>query len=168
MTPRAGSIDDLREMVTDHRIHTIELAAPDTQGHLRGKRIPAARFLDGVHRSGANIADAMFVFDMANDLPDNEFINMDTGYLDCHLVPDTTTGRLLGHRPGYALVFADAHDQTGRPHALAPRSVLAVQVERCRAAGVDPFLATEMEFYLCHEDWSPVQEHIQYLSLIHI
>ncbi|MEL6983150.1 MAG: glutamine synthetase family protein, partial [Actinomycetota bacterium] len=152
-------------MATQHQLHTIELAAPDTQGHLRGKRIPAARFLDRVHASGASIADAMFVFDMANDLPDNEFINMDTGYLDCHLVPDNTTGRILGHRPGYGLVFADAKDPSGQPHPLAPRTVLAAQVERCRAAGIEPLMATEMEFYLCNEDWSPIQDHIQYSSL---
>ncbi len=165
MTPRAGSIDEFRELAIERQLHTIELAAPDTQGHLRGKRIPAARFLDSVHESGAHIADAMFVFDMANDLPDNEFINMDTGYLDCHLVPDNTTGRVFGHRPGYGLVFADAVDHRGEPHPLAPRTVLANQIERCRAAGVEPLMATEMEFYLCHEDWSPVQEHIQYSSL---
>ena len=165
MASRAGSIDEFRELVVEHQLHTIELAAPDTQGHLRGKRIPAGRFLDRVHAAGAHIADAMFVFDMQNDLPDNEFVNMDTGYLDCHLVPDNATGRVLGHRPGYGLVFADALDHTGNPHPLAPRGVLAAQIERCRAAGVDPLVATEMEFYLCRSDWSPVQEHIQYSSL---
>ena len=164
-TPRAGSIDEFRQLAEAHDLHTVELAAPDTQGHLRGKRIPASRFFDGVHASGANIADAMFVFDMANDLPDNEFINMDTGYLDCHLVPDNATGRILGHRPGYGLVFADAVDHRGEPHPLAPRTVLTEQVERCRAAGLDPLVATEMEFYLCRPDWSPVQDHIQYSSL---
>jgi glutamine synthetase len=159
------TIADFERMVAEHGIHTVELAAADTQGHLRGKRIPAPRFLGGVHRSGAHIADAMFVFDVANDLPDNEFINMDTGYLDCHLVPDNSTGRVLGHRPGYGIVFADAHDQHGNLHPLAPRTVLANQIERCRAAGLDPLMATEMEFYLCRDDWSPVQEHIQYSSL---
>jgi glutamine synthetase len=164
-TPPAGSIEGFRELVTQHDLHTVELATADTQGHLRGKRIPAARFLDGVHASGCHIADAMFVFDMANDLPDNEFVNMDTGYLDCHLVPDNTTGRVLGHRPGYGLVFADVLDAHGDPHPLAPRTVLAEQIGRCRAAGLDPLVATEMEFYLCRADWSPVQDHIQYSSL---
>ncbi len=159
------SLDELGAAVAEHDIHTIELAAPDTQGHLRGKRIPAKRFLDDGHRSGANIADAMFVFDMQNDLPDNEFVNMDSGYLDCHLAPDLTTGRLLTHRPGYAMVMADALDPHGNPHPLAPRGILAAQVERCRAAGVDPLVATELEFFLCTPDWKPVQNHIQYSSL---
>ncbi|MEM7274592.1 MAG: glutamine synthetase family protein [Actinomycetota bacterium] len=165
MTSISTSIDEFRATAAEHGLHTVELAAPDTQGHLRGKRIPAARYLDSVHAEGAHIADAMFVFDMQNDLPDNEFVNMDTGYLDCHLVPDNTTGRVLGHRPGYGLVFADAVNELGEPHPLAPRTVLANQIERCRAAGVDPVVATEMEFYLCTPDWQPVQQHIQYSSL---
>jgi glutamine synthetase len=165
MTPGARSIDEFRTLAAEHELHTVELAIADTQGHLRGKRIPVARFLDVVHASGCHIADAMFVFDMANDLPDNEFINMDAGYLDCHLVPDNTTGRILGHRPGYGLVLADAKDQHGQPHPLAPRTVLAAQIERCRVAGLEPLVATEMEFYLCRPDWSPVQGHIQYSSL---
>ncbi len=159
------SIDEFTSAVAEHELHTVELAVPDTQGHLRGKRIPAKRFVDGVHASGANIADAMFVFDMQNDLPDNEFVNMDTGYLDAHLVPDNSTGRVLTHRPGYGLVFADAVNEHGQPHPLAPRSVLAAQIERCQAAGLDPVVATELEFYLCTPEWEPVQQHIQYSSL---
>ncbi len=165
MTRILRSLEEFSAAVVEHGIHTVELAAPDTQGHLRGKRIPAERFLADSHRSGAKIADAMFVFDMQNDLPDNEFVNMDTGYLDCHLSADMSTGRLLNHRPGYAIVLADASDPDGNPHPLAPRGVLAAQIERCRNAGVDPFVATEMEFYLCTPDWLPVQEHIQYSSL---
>ncbi len=165
MTGISASIDEFRSVAEANEVHTVELAAPDTQGHLRGKRIPAKRFLDGGHASGANIADAMFVFDMQNDLPDNEFVNMDTGYLDAHLVPDNSTGRVFTHRPGYSIVFADALDEHGNPHPLAPRSVLAAQIQRCRDAGLDPVVATELEFYLCTPDWQPVQEHIQYSSL---
>ena len=165
MTGISDSIDSFRSAAAEHDVHTVELAVPDTQGHLRGKRIPAQRFLDSVHSAGANIADAMFVFDMQNDLPDNEFVNMDTGYLDAHIVPDNTTGRILTHRPGYALVFGDALNEHGDPHPLAPRAVLAAQIERCRAAGLEPVVATELEFFLCNPDWTPVQEHIQYSSL---
>lgn len=146
-------------------VHTVEVGAPDTQGHLRGKRVPIDRFFGTVVDKGVSIADAMFVFDMQNDLPENEFVNMDSGYLDCRLIPDSTSGRILTHRPGYALVFADAFDHHGNPHPLAPRGVLARQIERCRAAGLDTVVATELEFYLCTPDWVPVQDYIQYSSL---
>ena len=77
MTGISGSVDEFRSAAEANELHTIELAIPDTQGHLRGKRIPVKRFFDSVHEAGANVADAMFVFDMQNDLPDNEFVNMD-------------------------------------------------------------------------------------------
>lgn len=160
-----GSIDEFRVAAEQHNLHTIEIATPDTQGHLRGKRVPAKRFFDTTHADGVNIADAMFVFDMLNDLPDNEFVNPESGYLDCHLNPDGSTGRILGHRPGYGMVFASAHDEHGALHPLAPRTVLTNQIERCRTAGLDPVVATELEFYLLTPDWEPVQNHIQYSSL---
>ena len=159
------AIESARARATAAGIHTVEVAAPDTQGHLRGKRVPVERFFGRTLTSGVNIADAMFVFDIANDLPDNEFVNMDSGYLDCALIPDVTTLRLLTHRPGYALAFADAFDPHGSPHLLAPRGVLERQIERCRALGLDPLVATELEFYLCTPDWQRVQDHIQYSSL---
>ena len=158
-------ISELRKKAAEHGIHTVEVGAPDTQGRLRGKRVPVDRFFASVAESGVSIADAMFVFDMQDDLPDNEFVNMDTGYLDCRLVPDLGSMRILTYRPGYALVFADAFDPSNDPHPLAPRSVLANQIERCQKQGLDPLVATEMEFYLCTPDWEPVQGHIQYSSL---
>lgn len=159
------TLEQFHELCEAHGVHTVEIAVPDTQGHLRGKRVPVDRFFATTHESGANVADAMFVFDIQNDLPDNEFVNMDTGYLDCHLTPDVSTGRILTHRPGYAIVFADTVDQHGNPHPLAPRSVLAAQIAKCTEKGLDPVVATEMEFYLCTPEWESVQSHIQYSSL---
>ena len=146
-------------------VHTVEVATSDTQGHLRGKRVPVRRFFDTVAATGVAIADAIFVMDAQDDLTDNPYINMDTGYLDCRLVPDLSSGRILTHQPGYAVVFCDVLDEHGRPHPLAPRRVLAEQIERCRGLGFEPIAATELEFYLCHPDWSPVQNHIKYSSL---
>lgn len=161
----ASSADALRTFFAKHDVHTVETAVADSQGHLRGKRVPVERFLRVVVDNGVNIADAIFVFDMQNDLPENEFINMDTGYLDCTLVPDNSSARILTHRPGYAVVFCDTFDAQGNPHVMAPRNVLAKQVERCRALGLDPVIATEMEFILCTPDWQPVTGYIQYSSL---
>ncbi|MEZ5378054.1 MAG: glutamine synthetase family protein [Acidimicrobiales bacterium] len=159
------SLEHLASLAASGAIHTVEVAAPDTQGHLRGKRVPIARFLATVASSGVNIADAMFVFDIENDLPENEFVNMDSGYLDCKLMPDLVTTRVFTHRPGYAIVFSEAVDHTGARHPLAPRGVLATQIERCDALGIDPFVATELEFYLCTPDWEPAMSDIQYSSL---
>ncbi len=159
------TLESFRSLADEHNVHTVEVAAPDSQGHLRGKRVPVERFFSTTVNDGVHIADAMFVFDMQNDLPDNEFVNMDSGYLDCHLVPDISSARILTHRSGYALVFADAFDKAGNPHPLAPRSVLAAQIAKAAEHGLAPVVATELEFYLCTPDWQPVQEHIQYSSV---
>ena len=160
-----SNADALRSYFSKHEIHTVEIGVADSQGHLRGKRVPVERFLRVVLDKGVNIADAIFVFDMQNDLPENELINMDTGYLDCTLVPDISSTRILTHRPGYAIVLCDTIDAKGNPHVMAPRNVLAKQVERCRALALDPVIATEMEFILCTPDWQPATDYIQYSSL---
>ena len=159
------TLSEFQELCEAHGVHTVEVAAPDTLGHLRGKRVPVERFFRTTVETGVSIADAMFVLDMQNDLPDNPFINTDSGFLDCRLLPDVSTGRILTHRPGYALVFSDAVDPHGEPHPLAPRTVLADQIAKCTERGLDPMVATELEFYLCTPDWQPVQSHIQYSSL---
>lgn len=165
MSYESSTPAQLRAFFEQHEIHTVETAVADSQGHLRGKRVPVRRFFDTVIENGVNIADAIFVFDMQNDLPDNEFINMDTGYLDCTLMPDIDSARVLTHRPGYALVFCHTLDEHGNPHPLAPRTVLAQQIERCQSMNLNPIMATEMEFILCTQDWEPVTDYIQYSSL---
>jgi len=165
MADRSTLLAEFRERCDAAGVHTVELGTPDIHGHLRGKRIPVGRFFDTTVTGGVHIADAIFVMDIQNDLPDNEFINMDSGYLDCHFNADPGTGRILTHRPGYALMFADSFDKNHQPHFLAPRSILAAQIERCRSLGVEPVVATELEFYFCTPDWEPVQSHIQYSSL---
>ncbi|MDH5291913.1 MAG: glutamine synthetase, partial [Acidimicrobiia bacterium] len=121
----AGDPDHVARLISEHTVHTVEVAVADTYGHLRGKRVPADRFLSSVAAAGLHIADAIFVFDLHCDIVDSPFINMGTGFLDCHLHPDLSTFRVLPHRTGYGLVFADALDSTGAPHPLAPRTVLA-------------------------------------------
>ncbi len=157
--------DDFASQCTNAGIHTVEVATPDTQGHLRGKRVPVDRFFATVAKSGVAIADAIYIMDAQDDLTDNPYINMDSGYLDCKLIPDISTGRLLSHRPGYAIVLSDSFDEHGSAHPLAPRRLLARQIERCRSLGFDPIAATELEIYLCGPGWTPVQNHIKYSSL---
>lgn len=159
------TLEAFQELCEAHGVHTVEVATPDTFGHLRGKRVPVDRFFSTSHDSAFGMADAVFVMDILNDLPDNDYINMESGFLDCHLHADVSTGRILTHRPGYALVFADAYDHHGEPHPLSPRAMLKQQIAACNDLGLDPVVATELEFYLCNPDWSRVQNHIQYSSL---
>jgi glutamine synthetase len=158
--------DAIATLIHDHGVHTVELMVTDTLGHPRGKRVPAQRFIDTVALKGAHIADAIYVMDVQCDIVDSPFINMGTGFLDMHLVPELHTFRLLKHRPGYATVMATCIDTHHQPHQLDPRNVLARQIERVRGLGYDPIAAVELECYICDEDWQPIQSNVQYSSLI--
>jgi len=149
----------------EHQVHTVEVAVVDTYGHLRGKRVPVSHFVSKIAEGGCHIADAIYIFDMANDLVDSPYVNMGLGFLDTHLVPRLETLRIFSHRPGYAVVFADSYDPDHRPHPLAPVTVLAEQVARCEQAGLDPVVATELEFFLTNPDGGFIQDHVQYSSL---
>jgi glutamine synthetase len=158
-------LDEIASLIAEHHIHTVEVAITDTYGHLRGKRVPAQRFVDTVAVHGAHIADAIYVMDVQCDLIDSPYINMATGFLDMHLEPDLATFRILHHRPGYATVMSIGIDHQHQPHPIDPRHVLARQIERVRGLGYDPIAATELECYICAPDWSPVQTNVQYSSL---
>jgi glutamine synthetase len=159
-------LDEIAALIAVHGVHTVELATIDTYGHLRGKRVPAERFVRTVAEHGAHIADAIYVMDVQCEIVDSPLINMGTGFLDMHLEPDLSTFRLLKHRPGYATVMSNAIDHEHKPHPLDPRNVLQAQVDRVRALGYDPIAATELECYICNDDWTPVQSNVQYSSLI--
>ncbi len=158
-------LDDIALRIRDHGIHTVEVAVIDTYGHLRGKRVPADRFVGSVAQGGLNIADAIYVFDPLCEIVDAPTINMDTGYLDMHLRPELSTFRLLTHRPGYAIVFSDAFQEDGTPHPLDPRNLLKAQTSEAAWIGYQPVVATELECYLFTPDWQPFQQHVQYSSL---
>jgi glutamine synthetase len=155
----------ITELCERHSIHTIELAIPDTYGHLRGRRVPTQRFLSSLALGGLHVADAIFVFDIQCAIVDSPIINMESGFLDCHLECDLASFRLLPQRPGYAIVFTNAFGPDHLHHPLDTRSILQRQVDRCRALGFEPIAATELEVYICTSDWKPYQNHVQYSSL---
>ncbi|MEE9414988.1 MAG: glutamine synthetase family protein [Acidimicrobiales bacterium] len=160
------SLSDLAALITEHSVHTVELVTIDTYGHPRGKRVPAERFVSTVAEHGAHIADAIYVMDVQCEIVDSPLINMGTGFLDMHLEPDLSTFRLLAHRPGYATVMTNATDHRHQPHPLDPRNVLQAQIDRVTKIGYDPIVATELECYICNDDWTPAQANVQYSSLI--
>lgn len=159
-------LTEIADLIAQHGVHTVELAIIDTFGHLRGKRVPAQRFIDSVALGGAHIADAVYVMDIQCDIVDSPYINMGTGFLDMHLEPDLSTFRLMPHRPGYATLFSTGVASGHRPHYLDPRNKLAEMVERVRALGYEPVVATELECYITDASGTPVQSNVQYSSLI--
>ena len=61
-------------------VEAVDLLLPDTNGILRGKRIPVRYFLDSVWTKGSNISDVIFGWDSADELiPTMSVTNYDTG-----------------------------------------------------------------------------------------
>ena len=76
------------------------------------------------------------------------------GYGDFHLRPDLGTLRRVPWLEGTALVLCDVGWEDGSPVVASPRQVLAAQVERARAAGLEPMIGSELEFYLLKESYA--------------
>jgi glutamine synthetase len=164
--PHIGQrLADVTALINEHNVHTVEIAISDTYGHLRGKRVPAQRFISSVAVGGAHTAEVIYAMDVQCEIIDTPIIGNTSGYLDMHLVPDLTTFRVLHHRPGYATVMVDAIDVHHQPHPLDPRAQLAKQIERIEALGYQAIVATELECYICWPDWTPAQSNVQYSSL---
>ena len=153
------TLDSLRDLVAKGEIDTVLSCIVDMQGRLMGKRFHAQHFLDGGHEEthGCNYLLAVDV-DMAT-VPGYKFANWAAGYGDHIHKPDLATLRLVPWLPGTALVLGDTQDHATHadvPHA--PRSILKRQVERARAMGFEPMMATELEFYLFENSYENLRD----------
>ena len=149
--PANLTLDSLRSLVAEGEIDTVLTCVCDMQGRLMGKRFHAQHFLDSGHEEthGCNYLLALDV-EMAT-VPGYKSASWEKGYGDFVHKPDLSTLRRTPWLPGTAMVMADFLDHHGEPVAHAPRNVLKRQVERARAMGFEPMMATELEFYLFEE-----------------
>ena len=148
-------LEELATEVAEGRIHTVVTAFPDLYGRLVGKRIHAPFFLGEVARHGMHVCDYLLACDMEMEpTPGYEFTSWETGYGDMLAAPDLRTLRRLAWLPGTAAVICDLlREEGGEPVEVAPRRILARQVERARRLGFEPRMGSELEFFLIREDY---------------
>ncbi|HEU5084267.1 MAG TPA: glutamine synthetase family protein [Acidimicrobiales bacterium] len=153
MTPGLLSVDDLRAAVAGGAIDTVICAFPDAYGRLLGKRLDAGFFLDDPEH-GTHACDYLFTVDMEMEPIDGyDFASWDQGYGDVHLVPDLSTLRRCSWLDRTALVLCDA-ELDHEPVRIAPRSVLAAQVENASALGYRAMAASELEYFLYRDRYA--------------
>src|SRR4051794_9205688 len=153
-------------IIAENDVDTIEVAFADTQGHLRGKRIPASFFLASTAAKGFAQADASFFWSWHCELPELPHYDPAADIVDMIVKPDLATLKVTPWRKGAAICMADCITEHARePHPMDPRAHLRAQVERCRERGFEPVLATEIEFYLTDEQGKPCWDGIQCYSL---
>ena len=149
------TVDELLKEVEGGSIDTVVAALPDMQGRLMGKRMHARFFLDDTLEHGLEGCSYLLATDMDNEpQPGYQVANWTQGYGDFVAIPDLATLRKTPWLDGTALVLCDVVWADGTPVAPGPRTVLQAQVERARAAGYEPMIGTELEFFLFKESYA--------------
>ncbi len=152
-------LEALHELVLKGDIDTILVAFPDMQGRLMGKRVTGHYFLDHVEHDGIHACAYLLTVDVDMEpLPGFRLASWNTGYQDFQAVPDLTTLRRIPWLEKTAMVLCDLISEEGEPIEESPRRILQRQVERARAMGVLPMVASELEFYLFKDSFDSARE----------
>lgn len=129
-------------------VKTIRVAAADLNGQPRGKRVPA-RFADKILTEGTKFPFSVLNMDIwGEDVEDSPLV-FQSGDPDGLLLP-TERGFMpmpwLEAPTGLLPLWMFHAD--GTPYDGDPRQALARVVDRYKAAGLTPVVATELEFFL--------------------
>ncbi len=155
----AVALDELRAGVESGDVDTVIVGFPDHYGRLMGKRFDAGFFVTEVAAAGTHGCDYLLTTDIEMEpVPGYAFANWELGYGDFHLVPDLTTMRWATWLDGTALVLCDLETEAHEPVAVAPRSVLARQLDRLDGLGLDAMGASELEYYIFEDSYRQAAE----------
>ena len=158
--PGMLDLDTLRREIGRGEIDTVLTVFPDMYGRLVGKRITGHFFLDHVAEDGMHACNYLLACDMEMDpVPGYKFASWETGYGDFRAKPDWNTLRRAAWLPKTALVMCDLHGESDdEPVEVAPRRILARQIERARAAGYEPMGGSELEFFIFKDGFETARE----------
>ncbi|MDX8499938.1 glutamine synthetase family protein [Mesorhizobium sp. VK4C] len=140
---------DTQSWLTTHGIKEVECLVPDVNGVLRGKALPAAKFLKSLEDRALYLPSSAFLVAI-----DGRYSgSVDEGFAyqdpDMRMVPDLSTLCLApGGGAGKAYVFADTFHMDNRPWMASPRHVLRAVLDLYRRRGWRAVMAPELEFYL--------------------
>ena len=156
--PGNMTLSDLKAAVKAGEIDTVLVAGIDMQGRLMGKRFHAQFFCDGGWEE-THCCNYLLAVDMEmNTVQGYKSANWQTGYGDYILKTDMSTLRRVPWLEGTAMVLGDTLDHHHNPVPHAPRNILKRQVERARAMGFEPMMATELEFYLFENSYESLRD----------
>ena len=143
--------------IKQHGIGEIECLVPDMNGVVRGKVLPAQKFLQSERDGSLRIPSSVYTLTVTGEYSDpedeNSYAMQDP---DVVLRPELST---ICVAPGYktptAFVFADAYHTSGGPFEIAPRYVLKKVLSLYQEKGWTPIVAPELEFYLTRVNTDP-------------
>jgi glutamine synthetase len=151
---------ELTRLVEAGEIETVLAVFPDFYGRLLGKRFVGRFFVESVAAHGLHACDYLLACDMEMDpVPGYEFASWEEGYGDFRCVPDWKTARRAAWLEKTAIVLCDlVGEPGGRPIEIAPRRVLARQVERARELGFEARAGSELEMYVFRETYESARK----------
>ena len=132
----------------------IEVLISDMNGRLRGKQIPIAAE-NKVWSGAVRLPTSTQSLDIwGDDNDDITGLSLTIGDPDGTCVADQRTlADMPWAPPGSKQVLATMHELDGSPSFQDPRAILGSVLERYKALGLTPVVATELEFYLLAGDW---------------
>ncbi len=138
-------------------IQSLRSATADLNGLARGKRVPR-RFAEKLERDGIRCPLSTLNLDIWGHDIKNSPLVFETGDADGVMRP---TERGFVPMPWLdaptALLPLWSFLETGQPFAGDPRHSLATVLNRFKALGLTPVVATEMEFYLVDDSGDSIQ-----------
>ena len=147
--------EELAHWIASNGIAEVECIVPDMNGIIRGKVVPAPKFLNMVRDRSLRIPSSIFTVTVTGDYPDHIGIASPTDP-DMTLIADLSTIRIApGYRTATAYVITDAVAHDGMPIAIAPREVLKSVLRLYAERGWFPVVAPELEFFLTATNTDP-------------
>lgn len=158
--PANLTLDSLKAAFDAGEIDTVLVVFPDMQGRLLGKRFHTAFFLDGGHEE-THCCNYLLATDIEMmTVPGYRSTGWEKGYGDYVMKPDLSTLRRVPWLEGTAMVLCDLFDHhTGEPVTHSPRAILRRQIERARAMGYEPMMATELEFFMFENSYESLRDN---------
>ena len=148
------SFDELKTAVSAGEIDTVLAVQVDMQGRLMGKRFQAAFFIESAWEE-THSCNYLLATDLEMSTIDGyKSTSWESGYGDYVMKPDMATLRLIPWLEGTAMVICDVldhHTHEEIPHS--PRAILKKQIAKAQLLGLQPMMATELEFFLFQESY---------------
>ncbi len=148
-----GRMSKLEFWFTEHGVTEVECLVPDITGILRGKIVPANKYLNG---GPLCLPESIFTQTVTGAYPENEETGADPAIIDMQLIPDENTLRLVPWaKEPTAQIIHDCHYINGEKVSIAPREVLRKVLDLYKERGWAPIVAPELEFFLVARNTDP-------------
>jgi glutamine synthetase len=158
-------INEIKKIIEEKQIHTVEIVHSDTLGMLSGKMVPVRSFLKNYDK-GFGVCKASLGWDIQGDLFGGvEISDFKTGCPDVIVKPILSTFKEIPWRKESAFVYGEIYEESGEIFKLAPREVLKQIIKRYVDIQYRPLVGVELEFYLFDGEKKQLNQGIHAYSL---